>query len=109
MIALLRDLSTLAMVPTSVASSSFLADMIPVLCADAFPPDPYRFSIPVGFFALGRDARPTLTAPQSWVMVWLVPVGMVAMFDVRLQLGRVVQDVCEFMYVFVRTDEVFLR
>mmetsp|Transcript_20215 Transcript_20215/g.42810 ORF Transcript_20215/g.42810 Transcript_20215/m.42810 type:complete len:201 (+) Transcript_20215:310-912(+) len=50
MSALLRDLSTLAMVPTSVASSSFLADMIPVLCADAFPPDPYRFSIPTDFF-----------------------------------------------------------
>ena len=51
---------------------------MPVLCADAFPPDPYRFSIPADFFAVGRDARPTLVAPQSWVKAWLVPVGMIA-------------------------------
>jgi hypothetical protein len=38
--ALLKDLSTLAMLPTSVASSSFLADMIVEPCAEAFPPAP---------------------------------------------------------------------
>lgn len=38
---------------------------------------PYRLATPVvTFFAAGREARPTLTLPQSWVKGWFVPVGM---------------------------------
>jgi len=39
-------LSTLAIFPTSVASSNFLALIIVALCAEALPPAPYLHNIP---------------------------------------------------------------
>ena len=55
---------------------------------------PYRFAVPTTvFLALGRDARPTLTAPQSWVWGWLVPVGMI---------NRFVQEVCVVVVCFTK-------
>ena len=44
---------------------------------------PYRFATPVFAFAFGREELPTLTAPQSWVCTWFIPVGMIARFPVQ--------------------------